>query len=381
MERLSGLSVSFYCRNSKAGKKGTAPLEMGINLNGGRVFVNLPMKVKPEDFNKRRPADYITNYCNEIRLQVNTIVTDMLANNIPLTANNLRDYFRTGGVKSYTVGDMIDGFLGIKYKEMLAGRITKEHYRKYEYARDILLGYVKRENEVTVIVPSLLQNIYADLRLKYKTETTAGQMTKIKAIVRYAYDNGKLQVNPLQGLKVEKGKPVIEFLTKDEVDKLVNTHLPCPTLERVKDTFLFACGSGISYSDCCTLTPDDFKVENGITYITKERNKTGIDYTSVLLPFAADIAKKYNYDIASQMLSNQKTNYNLKSVQSICGITRLQSLHFHLGRKTYATYLLNKGVRVDAVSKAIGHSSVKLTESTYSKFLTSTLISEISKAI
>lgn len=372
-------SIQCYCRTSKADRKGLAPIELSINCNGKRVFLNMQMKVKPEEFNRKRQPQYIVDYCDQVRIKANTIMGEMLANNTPITSESLREAFRSGGVRSFTVGDCIDGYFQIKQKEMLAGKITSNHYRKLEYARDYLLKYVNREQEITVITPSLIQNIYADLQIDYMKETSAGYMTRIKSIVRYAMDNGKLQINPLAGLKIEKAKPTIEFLTEEEVERIANTIFPVEHFTKVRDLFLFSCGCGLSYSDCRTLKPEDFKLEDGATYISKGRNKTDIQYTAVLLPFAEEIAKKYNYDISSIVISNQKINAALKYIQSICQIkTRL---HFHLARKTYACLLLNKGVAMDVVSKTLGHSTVKITQSAYARFLNTTIINAVKAAI
>lgn len=52
----STFSISFYARNSKKDKNGQAHIEMGINVNQKRLFLNLPFLVEPEKFNsKRRP--------------------------------------------------------------------------------------------------------------------------------------------------------------------------------------------------------------------------------------------------------------------------------------------------------------------------------------
>lgn len=35
--------ISFYCGKSKVNKKGLAPIELSVSLNGERKFINLPM--------------------------------------------------------------------------------------------------------------------------------------------------------------------------------------------------------------------------------------------------------------------------------------------------------------------------------------------------
>lgn len=51
--------------------------------------------------------------------------------------------------------------------------------------------------------------------------------------------------------------------------------------------------------------------------------------------------------------------------------------HSHLFRKTYGSYLLNRGVRIEDVQRALGHSSVKITQQVYAALRTRTLVNEV----
>ena len=142
--------------------------------------------------------------------------------------------------------------------------------------------------------------------------------------------------------------------------------------------FIFACGSGLSFADCIELEARDFTIREGKLCIFKQRQKTGVRFYSVLLPWAVDIYQKYAGDFSSLKLSNQKVNQYLKEVQDACGID--MSLHFHLARHFYAMYLLNKKVPITSVQKAIGHSQLSMT-SHYAKALESTVIDDIANII
>ncbi len=367
-------SITFYARASKAGKSGLCPIETGINCNVNRVFIYLPMKVKPEEFNRKRQPQYITSFCEETRVKVNTILGEMLFKNIPITSENLRECFRNGGVKSYTVGDMVDDYLALRRKEVSAGKITDQHYRKLEYARDMILRYAPREREVTVITPALVRTIYADLCIKYKTETSAGYMIRIKSIIRFAVDNGKLPLNPLTGLKVTKGKPNISYLTEEEVNRIYDFNIENKSLADVRDAFILQASTGLSYIDLCNLRKEDIQIaDDGTHYIVKNRHKTNIQYTSVILPKGVEVLKRHNYQL--HIISNQKSNYMLHIIQGLCGIKT--SMTTHLARRTYATLLLNRGVRIETVSKCLGHQNVRTTQTAYAKLLNDTIINEV----
>ena len=48
--------------------------------------------------------------------------------------------------------------------------------------------------------------------------------------------------------------------------------------------------------------------------------------------------------------------------------------------KTYGTRLLNRGVRLETVSKCLGHSSTQITQAAYAKLLKHTIIDEVKMA-
>ena len=53
-------------------------------------------------------------------------------------------------------------------------------------------------------------------------------------------------------------------------------------------------------------------------------------------------------------------NRYLKEIGTICGISKI--LTTHVARHTYATVCLSQGVRIENVSKMLGHTSIKMTQ-------------------
>ena len=126
------------------------------------------------------------------------------------------------------------------------------------------------------------------------------------------------------------------------------------------------------------LQPKDIKyAPNGVAYIEKKRHKTGTVFTSVLMPQASIILQRYDYKLP--VITNQKTNEYLKQLGAMAQIE--QPLHLHLSRHTYACLLLNSGVRMETVSRALGHKNINITQKHYAKLITSSVIEEIREVI
>ena len=369
-------SLQFYCRESKATKNGLSPVEASIIINGKRVFINLPRKETPEDFKRlttSKKGNDLKEYLYEVRTKFNEVQTDMMRNNIPLTAASLKEYFKSGGVKPYTLEDVWTDYLQIQEKR-IGKTITQMSYNKYVSARNTMYEYVSKDMELTAITPATIQSILVNLQSKYKEGTVCSIMTKIKTVIMFGKDNGKIQINPFQNIKYSRGKQDIEYLTEEEIKALTSKHFDIERLERVRDLAVFQIASGMAYIDTQNLKPEDIHYdEAGNCYIYKERQKTGVKYTAVVFPEGAEILKKYGNRLPS--ISNQKGNAFLKEIQEICGIKK--TLHFHLFRKTYGTRLLNRGVRLETVSKCLGHSSTQITQMAYSKLLKETIIKEV----
>lgn len=369
-------SFSFYCRRSKADRNGQAPIELGITINGVRKFINCAMKCSPVEFGYKRKPKHIQDYIDTQRVIVSNLVTEMARQGIPLTAEALRGYLRTGGVVSYTIRNLFDDYFRILEKR--AGvDLSVRAYDKYKLVERQFAEHIDFSKEVTAITPAVIQEFYATLKGKYEDSTSCGMMTKLKTVVKYAIDNGKLKVNPFQGIKIKKGMKEIRTITMSQLQAIIN-HQFVPRVQRVADLFVFAAGSGLSFADCMALTPKDFTVKEGQICVFKERQKTGVRFYSVLLPWAVDIYTKYAGNFEGLKLSNQKANSYLKEVQDIVGIDL--PLHFHLARHFYAMHLLNKKVPITTVSKAIGHSTLSMTTH-YAKALESTVIDDISRII
>lgn len=373
----STYKVNFYARDSKKDKNGQVHIELSITVNQKRLFVNLPYLVEPSKFNsKRMPKEY-ADYISLMRTRINEIMVDMLSHQEPITAARIREYVKNGGYKSYTINDMFNDYLEV-IKKRVGKEMSPTVYRKYELVKELYLEDNDGTKEVTDITTHTVEMFHSKLIQRYETSTTAGYMTKLKTFVRFAIDNGKLKVNPFNGVKINREQKPIDYLTEEEIETLINADIVNKSLRNVLDLFLFQCSSGLSYIDILNLEKNDVKDDgNGHYYINKKRIKTGVEYTAVILPFGVDILKKYDYNL--NVISNQKFNVYLHIIEKAVGINK--SLHSHLARHSYLTYLLNKGIRLEVVSSAAGHSSTKITQKYYAKLKSETTVKEISQIL
>lgn len=379
MNRLT-YNLSFYCRSSKASKKGLAPIELSLIINGKRCFIQLPRKEYPSIFKKSvesKRTNPVKEYIDEVRNQFNSIQLDMMRNNIPLSADSLKEYYKTGGVKKFTIDDALN-----EYLELLQKRIDVDlemcSYHKYVAAINCFKKFTDTTQELSAITPALIKSFLIDCNSKYQPSTVSGIMTKIKTIVMYQKDCGRIQINPFANIKYSKGTKEIEYLTEEEVDKIYNLEIDNKSLSDVRDAFILQASTGLAYIDVYNLKKEDIQIdEAGTHYIVKNRCKTNTEYVTVVLDKGVQVLKKHNYQL--HIISNQKYNYYLKNIQGLAGITT--KLTTHLARKTFATMMLNHKVRLETVSKMLGHSNTSITQQAYAKIIPKTVIEEVKAVI
>lgn len=366
-------NIGFVCRQSKVTKAGKAPVEMSIIINGKRTYLTLPMKEDPKQFQKlvaSKKMNPMKEYLEQIYQKVVVAQTELVKNDIPVTAISLKDYIQNGCTNSYTIEDLFTEYLKI-LKKRVGVNLTAAVYRKYEIVRDLFYGSISNTKQVNEITNGVIANFYAELNRKYESTTSAAMMVKLKTIITYALDNGKLKINPFNSIKISKRTKEVEYLTLDEIQAIKSKSFN-GRLEKVRDLFLFQCFTGLAYADMAQLTKEDFQFNGDQIFIKKCRVKTGISYLTVLIDEAVEIIRRYNFELP--VLSNQKYNSYLKEIADLCGITK--PMHTHIGRHTFATYMLNKGVSIEVVAKMLGHSNIKQTQH-YSKLVDKTVFKAV----
>lgn len=244
-------------------------------------------------------------------------------------------------------------------------------------------SFMKRLNEFGKIV-TFADITYAniedfDLHLKktIKSQPTLYKRhTLFRGYIEKARRRGLIEYNPYDDFILKKGKsedPV--YLLESEVQRIID-YTPRgarkESLQRVKDLFLFQCFTGLSYADLDTFSKDNIQIINGEKEIHGIRNKTGVPYVILFLPIAEKIAEKYNYKLP--VISNQKYNEYLDTL--IERVTIDKNVTSHTGRHTFATYLINKGISIEAIPKIMGHTDMRQSLQ-YARMLGVTAINEM----
>lgn len=77
---------------------------------------------------------------------------------------------------------------------------------------------------------------------------------RLHSVIKSALNDGLLRKDPFNGYTFDYPQIVPKFLSEKELEQIMNTPLPKPNLNLVRDVFLFSAFTGIAFSDIRNLT-------------------------------------------------------------------------------------------------------------------------------
>ena len=183
----------------------------------------------------------------------------------------------------------------------------------------------------------------------------------LRAMLNRALKMGKITANPydrLRGEFVSKRRDVVDYLTEDQMQKILElTPVPGSQVAMARDLFIFQMYTGLGYADTQIFDLSQYVEVDGKWRFIGKRVKTGVPYVSMLLPPVVEVLKRNGWRVPR--MNNQRYNQMLKAIGMVIGIERL---HSHMGRHTFATWMLSNGSKIENVSKMLGHTDIKMTQ-------------------
>ena len=183
----------------------------------------------------------------------------------------------------------------------------------------------------------------------------------LKALLRRARLFGKIETNPYDLLRGEFKRgdcENIEFLTWDEMQRIINLDLPDGSkLEKSRDLFVFQMFTGLSYSDAMAFDFSQYRWNGSAWVYNGRRVKTGVPFVSQLLQPVVEVLERYGGQLPR--MDNADYNHELKTI-GLLAQTSLP-LHSHLARHTFATWMLSNGVKVENLRRMLGHKNIQQT--------------------
>lgn len=257
------------------------------------------------------------------------------------------------------------------------------NYLKYEraYSDNTVGAYMNDLNKYEEFLKKdILESDTEDLEkyLKYiknlESTTVAHKITSIKSYFNYNIKRGVVSVNPADKVSRPKlTKHLPEYLTEEEVGKLLDVEVKSPYDYRNKTILELLYSSGIRISELVNIKTPNYDSEECLIRIMGKGSKERI---VPLGDYAVNIMNDYmnNY---RPLINKKHTDYvfvnnrgDKISRQFIFKVIKKEALKKgikkdispHTLRHTFATHLLKNGADLRIIQELLGHENISTTQ-------------------
>ncbi|WP_436414132.1 site-specific integrase [Petrimonas sp.] len=178
-------------------------------------------------------------------------------------------------------------------------------------------------------------DFYLKTKKNCQQNTVVKHLKNLKKIIRIAISNDWIQKDPFMGIQFKHEEVQVDFLTQEELNRLILKEFEITRLEQIRDVFVFCCYTGLAFIDVKNLREEHLVKDNqGQLWIRKQREKTGVMCNIPVLTPAKALLDKYgnNPECVEKgqllpVISNQRVNAYLKEIADLCGITKKLTTH------------------------------------------------------
>ena len=385
--------VSFLARKTLKKKNGMIPVYCRIRYDNRIAQFNTKIDVFGANWDSQTTR-VIGNNSKSVNIQLEKIRIDIIKKyellyktNIIITAKTILDLYKNNSL-------LMDGIMNVfkqhnkNMKSLIGIEYSKGSYKNYITTIKHLKNYIKTKFNTDDISLNKLNydfvynfSHYILLNTKCTHNGMMKHIQRLKKITNFCIKNNYITNDPFIGFKIKFKKNNRVYINNEELYILKNIKLN-KSLNKIRDIFLFACYTGLSYIDLYNLNIKNIQIgDDNLKWIFIKRHKTDIPSNVPILPPALTILNKYktqnNINGIFPMISNQKTNIALKEIACLCNFNK--KLTFHCARHTFATTItLTNGVPIETVSKMLGHNNIKTTQ-IYARVIDSKISADMMK--
>lgn len=223
--------------------------------------------------------------------------------------------------------------------------------------------------------------VYEDMR-KYidslqdkDSRTISHYITVINSFYTFLVNDGYITENPCANLAAPKlPKKLPNYLTEDEIEKLLNINLITPYDYRNKAMMELLYATGLRITELCNLKIVDIDINNCfIRVMGKGKKERIVPVTDLALKYLTIYVTEYRNIILKDkisdylFISNSLTNISrqgfFKIIKKECkraGI--IKNVSPHVLRHSFATHLLKHGADLRIIQELLGHEDISTTQ-------------------
>lgn len=380
----STFKVLFYVNGSKE-KNGIVPIMGRVTINGSVAQFsckqNIPKTLWDAKGNRAKgksiEARDINHALDNIKAQIIKHYQRISDREAYVTAEMVRNAYQGIGSEYETLLGAFDKDNATFQKRVGTDRV-KATYMARVRARNHVAAFIKanyKRSDLSMLelTPDFIKEfaVFLSTDRGLQNGSIWTNCMWLKGVVMRAHFNGLIPRNPFAQFHISPNIKEREYLTEEELKTLMTHEFVDAKLSYIRDIFVFASFTALSFVDVKELTTDDIVEVNGEKWILSKRHKTKIPFQVKLLDIPLQIIKRYEeFQTDKSVFPN--LNYwsickPLKKMIKECGITK--DISFHCARHGFATLALSKGMPIESVSRVLGHTNIVTTQ-LYAKITT-----------
>ncbi len=395
-------SVKIIPRLDKPNSEKKVPLYLRITKNRKSQTAFLDVFIQPDEWNRKTGkikasavnAKSINNYLAAKIATAEAISLDLETKFSLVSAKDIKAKFV--GKKPIDFFEFVKLRAAIREKEYSIGSI-----RRYKCVVAKLKKYWGKSilyfDEIDVaLIKGFQTHLLVDCM--NHVNTVNANLKVIRKLINDAIAEELMSVdrNPFNKIKIKGLPSTRNYLLDDELKKLEELELPkYSQMNHHRNLYVFsAYACGIRIADLLMMRWQSFEKDRLTFQIRKNQQPLGIKLPSKALKIISFYREYYetrygkvNIDpnafifpllrienketdrVKIHNAISSATSYTNKDLRKLKKLAKLtKHITFHTARHSWAVRALHKGVRIEHVSKLMGHASVKQTE-TYAKIL------------
>ncbi len=390
-------NVLFFLKKNRIKANGEAPISVRITVNGQYFEIYIKRSIPVDQWDqprgrakgKSRIATETNLYIESICSRIFQIHRELESDGRDITVETVRNKYFGVDEERKTLLQVFTEH-NTEARSLIGKGYVDKTVQRFETTARYLSEFLKAEYNLSDIALKELDlafirkfDVFLKVEKNCAQNSAITRLKNLKKITRIAFSNDWMQKDPFVTYRFKFDETNPEFLSKEELDMLIQKEFPIQRLEIVRDIFAFCCFTGLAFTDIQQLKPEHLVKDNdGSMWIRKNRQKTKNMCNIPLLNTACQLIEKYkNYpecqkkNIIFPVPSNQRMNSYLKEIADVCGISK--KLTTHVARHTCATVvMLANNVSLKNVAKILGHSNTRTTEH-YAKVLDSSILRDV----
>ena len=391
-------SVKVIFKKDKIKKNGTAPLYLRIIKNRKPRYQSLGILLHSRHWDEgsgrvkksHENSQVLNNYIASKIAEAEKLALELEQSDQNLDHASIKEAILGPANRSFK--EYADAYLCRIEK---AGRIRS--YRNAKSALNKFFAFWKKPDiRFADLTYELIQAFDTYLRdeLENAPNTIYSNMKVLKKLLSDAMREGIISMdkNPFTRYQLKWEKTTREYLTEAEIGLVENLELTRGTKKyHFRNMYIFSCyAGGLRISDVLQLRWTNFDGERISIRIHKTKEQLSFKLPqkaiSILKSYQSETtqstdfifpvlkpSKDYNNPVVLHNALSSSTAYCNKELRWMAkkiGLTH--NMSFHTSRHTWATRALRKGMRIEYVSKIMGHANIKTTQ-IYAKIVNSEL--------